>query len=153
MIRKNKNSLSDDIKNDDIDNISNNDSEVLNENTKTGNSEKSKRKLPCISNYFFKVGYHKDTSVLIKIDDESILEKVLEKYPNFKYDLDVKDLKKIFLEMLDDYMFIYTLLDDKHITIKDFLATIIRNYDKIFNSIVYSRKIQEKIVKYGYDDN
>ena len=82
------------------------------------------------------------------------MEKILKKYPDFTYEKDTKDLKKMFLNILDDYVFIWTILDSQRISIKDFLSTIVRNYDKMFNSIVYYRKIQEKIVKHDYiEDN
>lgn len=125
-----------------------------NESNSSEQTKKRKRKPVEISTYFSK-SYYKDDSFIISFDDNIILEKILKKYPDFTYEKDTKDLKKMFLNILDDYVFIWTILDFQRISIKDFLSTIVRNYDKMFNSIVYYRKIQEKILKHNYieEDN
>lgn len=125
-----------------------------NESNSSEQTKKRKRKPVEISTYFSK-SYYKDDSFIISFDDNIILEKILKKYPDFTYEKDTKDLKKMFLNILDDYVFIWTILDSQRISIKDFLSTIVRNYDKMFNSIVYYRKIQEKILKHNYieEDN
>lgn len=123
------------------------------ESNSSEQTKKRKRKPVEISTYFSK-SYYRDDSFIISFDDNIILEKILKKYPDFTYEKDTKDLKKMFLNILDDYVFIWTILDSQRISIKDFLSTIVRNYDKMFNSIVYYRKIQEKIVKHDYiEDN
>ena len=124
------------------------------ESNSSEKTKKRKRKPVEISTYFSK-SYYKDDSFIISFDDNIILEKILKKYPDFTYEKDTKDLKKMFLNILDDYVFIWTILDSQRISIKDFLSTIVRNYDKMFNSIVYYRKIQEKILKHNYfeEDN
>lgn len=123
------------------------------ESNSSEQTKKRKRKPVEISTYFSK-SYYKDDSFIISFDDNIILEKILKKYPDFTYEKDTKDLKKMFLNILDDYVFIWTILDSQRISIKDFLSTIVRNYDKMFNSIVYYRKIQEKILKHNYiEDN
>lgn len=124
-----------------------------NESNSSEQTKKRKRKPVEISTYFSK-SYYKDDSFIISFDDNIILEKILKKYPDFTYEKNTKDLKKMFLNILDDYVFIWTILDSQGISIKDFLSTIVRNYDKMFNSIVYYRKIQEKILKHNYiEDN
>lgn len=118
----------------------------------TSKKSKRKRKQVDISSYFYK-SYYKDDSLFTKLDDSVIINKILKKYPDFKYEVDTKELKKMFLNILDDYVFIWSILDSQKITIKEFLTTIVRNYDKMFNSIVYYRKIQEKVIKHNYNED
>jgi hypothetical protein len=135
---------------DELENFITTDSDLNNsESNSSEQAKKRKRKPVEISTYFSK-SYYRDDSFIISFDDNIILEKILKKYPDFTYEKDTKDLKKMFLNILDDYVFIWTILDSQRISIKDFLSTIVRNYDKMFNSIVYFRKIQEKILKHNY---
>jgi hypothetical protein len=140
---------------DELENFITTDSDLNNsESNSSEQAKKRKRKPVEISTYFSK-SYYRDDSFIISFDDNIILEKILKKYPDFTYEKDTKDLKKMFLNILDDYVFIWTILDSQRISIKDFLSTIVRNYDKMFNSIVYYRNIQEKILKHNYieEDN
>jgi hypothetical protein len=135
---------------DELENFITTDSDLnSSESNSSEQTKKRKRKPVEISTYFSK-SYYRDDSFIISFDDNIILEKILKKYPDFTYEKDTKDLKKMFLNILDDYVFIWTILDSQRISIKDFLSTIVRNYDKMFNSIVYFRKIQEKILKHNY---
>jgi hypothetical protein len=135
---------------DELENFITTDSDLnSSESNSSEQTKKRKRKPVEISTYFSK-SYYRDDSFIISFDDNIILEKIFKKYPDFTYEKDTKDLKKMFLNILDDYVFIWTILDSQRISIKDFLSTIVRNYDKMFNSIVYYRKIQEKILKHNY---
>lgn len=135
---------------DDIQNSLDGSTDESTTNIEVTNKRKRKRKVAVLSEYFYRLPYYKDKSFLIELDDKTIISEICSKYTDFKVSAEVKELKKLFLEILDDYLFIYSILDSRNITFEDFLSTIIRHYDKMFNSIVYLRKIRDKATKYGY---
>jgi hypothetical protein len=135
---------------DELENFITTDSDLNNSESNSSEQIKKRKRKPVEISTYFSKSYYRDDSFIISFDDNIILEKILKKYPDFTYEKDTKDLKKMFLNILDDYVFIWTILDSQRISIKDFLSTIVRNYDKMFNSIVYFRKIQEKILKHNY---
>ena len=78
------------------------------------------------------------------IDDAEIIQYIIMSYPEFIQQTKDSQLKKIFLEMLDNKQFILKLLEQFDLTIYDFFKLIYKNYSSLFNAL-FIKKVKAKL--------
>ena len=83
-------------------------------------------------------------------DDVEIIQKIVDKFPNFVQKNKDTLLKKTLLIALDDNDFILDLLDYYQISIMDLIRIIYKQYSSLFNQL-FIKKIREKIICKHYE--
>ena len=83
------------------------------------------------------------------IDESEIISRMLIQYPDFNQQNKDTQLKKLFLQMLDDDVFILDILDYFNLTIYDFFKIIYKNYSSLFNAL-FIKKVKEKLQNCKY---
>lgn len=83
------------------------------------------------------------------IDDIEVLNRISARYPEFNQKNKDSQLKKCFLQILDDDQFIADLLDYFNLTIFDFFKIIYKNYAALFNTL-FIKKVKDKIKSKKY---
>lgn len=83
------------------------------------------------------------------IDEAEVISRMLIQYPDFNQQNKDTQLKKLFLQMLDDDVFILDILDYFNLTIYDFFKIIYKNYSSLFNAL-FIKKVKEKLQNCKY---
>lgn len=83
------------------------------------------------------------------IDDAEVINRIVVRYPDFNQKNKDTQLKKIFLQVLDDEEFILDLLDYFALTIFDFFKIIYKNYSSLFNTL-FIKKVKDRIKNKKY---
>lgn len=83
------------------------------------------------------------------IDDVEVINKIMEQYPEFNQKNKDTQLKKIFLQVLENDEFIEDLLDYYALTIFDFFKIIYKNYSSLFNAL-FIKKVKDGIKNKKY---
>lgn len=83
------------------------------------------------------------------IDDIEIINRIMSKYPDFNQKNKDTQLKKIFLQVLEDETFILDLLEYFSLTIFDFFKIIYKNYSSLFNTL-FIKKVKDRIKNKKY---
>lgn len=78
------------------------------------------------------------------IDDAEVINGIVAQYPDFNQKNKDTQLKKIFLQVLENEEFIEDLLDYYSLTIFDFFKIIYKNYSSLFNTL-FIKKVKDKI--------
>ena len=93
--------------------------------------------------------FYTNDKYLNSLDDNEIISRITSRYPDFNQQNKDTQLKKIFLQLLDDEEFILDTLDYYNIDIYDFFKIIYKNYSTLFNTL-FIKKVREKIQNHAY---
>ena len=93
--------------------------------------------------------FYTNDKYLNSLDDNEIISRITSRYPDFNQQNKDTQLKKIFLQLLDDEEFILDTLDYYNIDIYDFFKIIYKNYSTLFNTL-FIKKVREKIQNHTY---
>ncbi len=83
------------------------------------------------------------------MDDDFVLSKITEKYPDFTYDKKDSVIKQILLVFLQDNKHMNEVLEFFDMTIYDLFKIIIRKYPYVFSG-VYNNKIHKILSRRKY---
>ena len=83
------------------------------------------------------------------IDDAEVINRIVAHYPDFNQKNKDTQLKKIFLQVLENEEFIEDLLDYYTLTIFDFFKIIYKNYSSLFNTL-FIKKVKDRIKNKKY---
>ena len=75
------------------------------------------------------------------INDKELNQYLIKTYPTFVNCKTKLELKKIFLQMLDDSDFIHNFLNDFEMTFIEMFGFFYRNYPDLFDSKIYLKKM------------
>lgn len=78
------------------------------------------------------------------IDDEEVIQKLVEKHPDFVQQSKDTLLRKTFLEILDDEELVADVLEYYSLTMHDFFKIVYKQYSSLFNTL-FIKKVREKI--------
>ena len=93
--------------------------------------------------------FYTNDKYINSLDDNEIINRITLRYPDFNQQNKDTQLKKIFLQLLDDEEFILNTLDYYNINIYDFFKIIYKNYSALFNTL-FIKKVREKIQNHTY---
>lgn len=85
------------------------------------------------------------------IDDADILKQMQLQYPEFKQTTKDSQLKKIFLEMLDNEDFITQIMQQYDLDLHDLFKLVYKQYSSLFNAL-FIRKVKDKLQSHSYGD-
>lgn len=85
------------------------------------------------------------------IDDADILKQMQLQYPEFKQTTKDSQLKKIFLEMLDNEDFIKQIMQQYDLDLHDLFKLVYKQYSSLFNAL-FIRKVKDKLQSHSYGD-
>lgn len=93
--------------------------------------------------------FYTNDKYINSLDDNEIINRITSRYPDFNQQNKDTQLKKIFLQLLDDEEFILNTLDYYNIDIYEFFKIIYKNYSALFNTL-FIKKVREKIQNHTY---
>lgn len=93
--------------------------------------------------------YYTNEKQIRKMDDEFIISKIIEKYPDFVSASSENLLKQVFMIVARDSKFIKELTERYDITVQELFSIIYRNYSFLFNNC-YISKIQKLVTRRSY---
>ena len=102
------------------------------------------------NNISFEHCFYSNQKKLERIDDNAILCKILEKYPDFSSQTKDNLLKQLFVVMINDKPFITTILKEFDINIFDLFLLINRRFSFI-NGVYYIEYLQKLFKNKDYD--
>lgn len=85
------------------------------------------------------------------IDDADILKQMQLQYPEFKQTTKDSQLKKVFLEMLDNEDFIKQIMQQYDLDLHDLFKLVYKQYSSLFNAL-FIRKVKDKLQSHNYGD-
>lgn len=83
------------------------------------------------------------------MDDDEIVMKIIEQYPEFSQSNKDTQLRKQFLTILDDKILIDDILEYYNLTIHEFFKIIYKQYSSLFNTL-FIKKVRQKLEDNGY---
>lgn len=78
--------------------------------------------------------FYTNEKQIVKMDDQYVISKIIEKYPDFSISKKDSVLKQAFIVFLHDSKHVNSILESFEISIDDLFKMIYRNYSFLFNT-------------------